>query len=774
MALAQSIPSLSRMFDNEKTYTATPSVIFSSSVVSSYTLRVIDSGATNADLAQEIHAVDLDGDGDMDVVTAAAASSQFAWYENDGLTPPGWTLHVIDSGATGAWDIEAADVDGDGDTDVVTAAWTADQFAWYESDGLTPPVWTLHVIDSNVANTDGARDIDAVDLDGDGDMDVVTAADASNQFAWYENDGSTPPVWTLRVIDSGATNADLAQEVHAVDLDGDGDMDVVTAAAASNQFAWYENDGLTPPVWTLHVIDNTVANAEYAYAIDAVDLDGDGDTDVVTAAYFADQFAWYESDGATPPVWTLRVIDSGITNADGAFDIDAVDFDGDGDTDVVTAAAFADQFAWYENDGATPPVWTLRVIDSTTNANGARDVDAVDFDGDGDTDVVTAAFSSNQFAWYETGGAEVLQYEVQWDTVRGFIDADPAIGSRRSWEDSGFTNLDDGADVDPFRAETPSGSPSRPERSPTATTYWWRVRSRRSDTLALSAWSTPRTFTVDTAQTDYSQWHQTTSQQFVNDTLADAVTGLESPTLHVIDSGATNADGARELDAVDLDGDGDTDVVTAACAANQFAWYENDGATPPGWTLHVIDTTSKPTAPTTSTRWTSTATATPTWSTAAGSSDQFAWYENDGAIPLAGRSTSSTAHHQRRRRPGHRCGGPRRRRRHRRGDRGLQLRSVRLVRERRVEPPWLDAARHRHRPHQRRRRPGHRGGGPRRRRRHRRGDRGFLLRSVRLVRERRIDPPRLDTARHRQRRPTPTAPSTSTRWTSTATATPTW
>ena len=91
-------------------------------------------------------------------------------------------------------------------------------------------------------------------------------------------------------------------------------------------------------------------------------------------------------------------------------------------------------------------------------------------------------------------------------------------------------------------------------------TYWWRVRSRRSDTLALSAWSTPRTFTVDTAQTDVSQWHQTTSQQFVNDTLADAVTGRESPTLRVIDSGATT-----------------------------------------------------PTAPTSSTQWTSTATATPTW-----------------------------------------------------------------------------------------------------------------------------------------------------------------
>jgi len=238
---------------------------------------------------------------------------------------------------------------------------------------------------------------------------VVTAARVSAQFAWYENDGLTPPGWTLRVIDSGTTNADGARDIEAVDLDGDGDTDVVTAALLSDQFAWYENDGMTPPGWTLRVIDSGT-NADGARDIDAVDLDGDGDTDVVTASRFSDQFAWYENDGATPPGWTVHVIDSGTTNSDSPLSIDAVDFDGDGDTDVVTAAMRSDQFAWYENDGATPPGWTLHVIDSgTTNAHSAIDIDAVDFDGDGDTDVVTAAPDSEQFAWYEMGSHDVRQ-----------------------------------------------------------------------------------------------------------------------------------------------------------------------------------------------------------------------------------------------------------------------------------------------------------------------------------------------------------------------------
>ncbi len=86
-----------------------------------------------------------------------------------------------------------------------------------------------------------------MDLDGDGDTDVVTAANASDQFAWYENDGSSPPGWISHVIDSGTTNADGAHQINVVDLDGDGDTDVVTAARNSDQFAWYENDGSTPP-----------------------------------------------------------------------------------------------------------------------------------------------------------------------------------------------------------------------------------------------------------------------------------------------------------------------------------------------------------------------------------------------------------------------------------------------------------------------------------------------------------------------------------------------
>src|SRR5690606_19982880 len=78
-----------------------------------------------------------------------------------------------------------------------------------------------------------AQSVYAADLDGDGDLDVLSAS--RNVIAWYENDGSDAPVFAERVI---TTAADSAQSVYAADLDGDGDLEVLSASL-DNTIAWY-------------------------------------------------------------------------------------------------------------------------------------------------------------------------------------------------------------------------------------------------------------------------------------------------------------------------------------------------------------------------------------------------------------------------------------------------------------------------------------------------------------------------------------------------------
>jgi hypothetical protein len=82
----------------------------------------------------------------------------------------------------------------------------------------------------------------AEDLDGDGDMDVLSASDGDDKIAWYENDGNenfTP--YTITVNADGVYSGFYS--VYAVDVDGDGDIDVLSAAFNDNKIAWYENMG---------------------------------------------------------------------------------------------------------------------------------------------------------------------------------------------------------------------------------------------------------------------------------------------------------------------------------------------------------------------------------------------------------------------------------------------------------------------------------------------------------------------------------------------------
>ncbi len=69
---------------------------------------------------------DVDGDGDLDVLSASVDDDKIAWYENDGSQ--NFTAHTITTGANGARSVSTADVDGDGDLDVLSASANDDKF----------------------------------------------------------------------------------------------------------------------------------------------------------------------------------------------------------------------------------------------------------------------------------------------------------------------------------------------------------------------------------------------------------------------------------------------------------------------------------------------------------------------------------------------------------------------------------------------------------------------------------------------------------------------
>ena len=359
----------------------------SSSMFNSSSMQVVDN---TLNWAHAVFAADLDGDGDMDMLSGSVNGNTVAWYENNGIKGnPSFTKKNIDNNAVGAVSVYATDIDGDGDIDVLSASYLDKTVAWYENGGHSSnPTFTKRVI-TNTA--DGVRTVYATDIDGDGDMDVLSASYNDDTIAWYQNAGQKiNPTFTKHIIDN---DADGAYSVYAADIDGDGDMDVLSASLDGDTIAWYEYAGQSSnPTFTKRVLTTT---ADRTYTVYATDIDRDGDMDIIFSSFNDNKLAWLENSGQRPnPTFTLRII---TTTAYGAHYVYAADIDGDGDTDILSASHNDNTVAWYENGGqSSNPTFTKRVI--TTAATQTNEVYAADIDGDGDIDVMSSG--SNTIAWY--------------------------------------------------------------------------------------------------------------------------------------------------------------------------------------------------------------------------------------------------------------------------------------------------------------------------------------------------------------------------------------
>ncbi len=342
---------------------------------------------TGADDARSVFAADLDGDGDKDVLSASAGDNKIAWYKNtDGLGAFG-PQQVITTATSGARSVYAADLDGDGDMDVLSASFGDNKVAWYENTDGQGNFGAQQVI---TTAADGAWSVYAADLDGDGDLDVLSASKDDNKIAWYENTDGLGNFGAQQVI---TTALDGAISVYAADLDGDSDMDVLSASVDDGKIAWYENtDGLGN--FGVQQVITTAVDA--AISVYAADLDGDGDMDVLSASALDDKIAWYENFDGQGAFGPQQVI---TTDADGAHSVFAADLDGDSDLDVLSASRLDDKIAWYENTDGLGNFGVQQVI--TTEAIRANSVFAADLDGDSDMDVLSASFIDDKIAWYE-------------------------------------------------------------------------------------------------------------------------------------------------------------------------------------------------------------------------------------------------------------------------------------------------------------------------------------------------------------------------------------
>ncbi|MDC8001641.1 T9SS type A sorting domain-containing protein [Aequorivita todarodis] len=349
---------------------------------------------------------DIDNDGFIDVLTAGLETHKMSWYRNlDGLGNFGPEI-IINETPVYYLSIDFVDLDNDGDKDILYLSNNARYIAWLENldgAGSFGPQQILVV-------QDFITSVIPMDMDNDGDQDLVAAV--SNTFSgwivWYENlDGQG----TLGEENLLIQNVDTYSQMSLIDIDNDSKLDIVAIDEVYSQgkIFWYKNLGnatfgpmqiIYQFVWVQSGGTNIV---EFQYA----DVNTDGKKDMVITSVDDNSF--------TASYWLENLDNQGnfgdlqnITNTNDQYFF--YDFDNDSDNDMLLWNRYSDKISWKQNEGDEGNFGLPIII--TTAVDFPTDAKAADFDGDGLLDVISASIGDNKLAWYKNNTLSISENEI--------------------------------------------------------------------------------------------------------------------------------------------------------------------------------------------------------------------------------------------------------------------------------------------------------------------------------------------------------------------------
>ena len=463
-----------------------------------------------------VEATDIDGDGDFDVLASDYSTDEIIWYRNDN----GVFADVqVFADVVGVADIDAGDIDLDGDIDLVAVSHNSDVVTWLRNDGdqgfervhvPTPQAWYESGFSRNSGN--GYARVFAIESRSN-DVPMIAVSDHSNLYGLHLAPGG------LQFRFTGDT------ETTAVESDGD----YRNTSVAQGQF-WYARPG--GRFWTILVPQVDLLHDDASFA----DVNGDGQDELIYVRRANHEIGWVSLQASHS---ITHLIENGVPFVT---TIKAHDVDNDGDNEIVADLPVDGRLKAFKFDGTAfeRPQTIFELAPSLPLSNVEYEV--LDFDGDRFVDIIAPNNTDHN--------------------------ADPYF----YFSDVLAADLDrDGSDE--FLAFASDSSAD----------YSLVIKNGSNDfqTIRAGNYSEVSSLSVSDLDLDGDLDILASLNRF------DEQTGLDSNIVWFENSGVATFDtmhfitsepsGARSVGAADVDGDGDLDVYLSSLYDGALLWYRNRG-----------------------------------------------------------------------------------------------------------------------------------------------------------------------------------------------------
>ena len=357
-----------------------------------------------------LYVADMDGDGDLDIVSTNNVHpflyvSEVAWYQNNLNTGGGWKKFIIApatednaTNTTNANGVVVADIDGDGNPDVVVGTGMVTKQAgtvyWFKAPkDPTQENWQRFQVEP--ATDMSFMKMYTMDVNNDGKPDIIAG---TNQGTFvYINPGNPAQdgaQWERQLLAEGTGSSN-----YLADMDCNRKLDIVNSQLGASpdyqgNISWLE------PVYKGGVVsfERTMIddNLFKAFDVNVMDVNGDYRKDVVVSIFQKKELYWYEAPARTGDPWTKHTISDTFAGTD----LYTGDINGDRKSELVASGLFMNKISFFIPSGSKDDIqWTEQVLDDNIALPG--DISLNDLDGDGDLDVVLAGMGEDQIIWYE-------------------------------------------------------------------------------------------------------------------------------------------------------------------------------------------------------------------------------------------------------------------------------------------------------------------------------------------------------------------------------------